>query len=485
MNSNYRIFVAGLTLGVALTAVAAGCGKFKRSALVVREPAAPGESSLSYTPPPRPSQTELVSMLSGDAGSMITVMLTPKVNKIRDGVYLAIGYDLGSVAMIETSEGLVIVDSTTREEAARKILAEFRKITRAPIRYIIYTHFHPDHTQGAAVFREPGTKIIATESFLYWNDYQNRLLGQHHLRSRSTQAGVVANEYGFDIPMNPMRGLGLKPEIIPPDITFKDTYEFSLGGKIFKLFATAGETEDHLAIWMPAERTLFVGDLYYHSFPNLSTPMLESRPVQGWIASLDKFIALQPDFLVPQHTSALAGRELIAEHLTNYRDAIKYVHDETVRAINEGKTVDEAAAEIKLPDHLAQQPYLGEYYGRVSWSVRGIYHGYKGWYDGLGTGLNPLPPEHRARELVALAGGADKILARAIALQAQGEHQLCAELCDVAIAANPADRLAHRIKAESMIHLAYGLHNLNCVGFYRSAFSLEMKAAGGPPNREK
>jgi alkyl sulfatase BDS1-like metallo-beta-lactamase superfamily hydrolase len=245
--------------------------------------------------------------------------------------------------------------------------------------------------------------------------------------------------------------------------------------------ATAGETEDHLAMWMPEDRILFAGDLYYHSFPNLSTPMLESRPVQGWIDSLDRFLELRPAYLVLGHTESLAGADLIAEHLTNYRDAIKYVHDETVRAINEGKTVDEAAAEIKLPDRLADQPYLRELYGRVSWSVRGIYHGYKGWYDGKGTGLDPLPPTFAARELVGLAGGSDKVLARAIELQGAGEHQLAAELCDTVIAANPDDRLAHRIKAESMRYLAFGKANLNCIGFYNSAFSMEMKAAGEAP----
>jgi hypothetical protein len=55
----------------------------------------------------------------------------------------------------------------------------------------------------------------------------------------------------------------------------------------------------------------------------------------------------------------------------------------------------------------------------------------------------------------------------------------------VVIAANPSDKLAHRIKAASMQYMAYGFNNLNCFGFYRSAYSTEMKAAGEPPRSEK
>jgi len=92
--------------------------------------------------------------------------------------------------------------------------------------------------------------------------------------------------------------------------------------------------------------------------------------------------------------------------------------------------------------------------------------------------LAPLPPSYCARETVVLAGGADKILARAIALQEEGEHQLVCELCDIVIDANPEDRLAHVIKASSLDAMAYTGGNLNMFGFYRSAAALERQAAG-------
>jgi alkyl sulfatase BDS1-like metallo-beta-lactamase superfamily hydrolase len=290
--------------------------------------------------------------------------------------------------------------------------------------------------------------------------------------------GNAEPDYAFPLPVkSPYLGKGKLPEVMMPTITFDEDYSFTLGGKRFELFHTRGETEDHLAVWMPDEKALHVGDLHYMSFPNLAGVMLEARPVRGWIKSLTRFIELQPDYLILGHTKSLKGRDLIQEHLKNYREAIQYVHDETVRYINDGKAVEEAVAEIKLPPHLEKQPYLDGLYGRVDWSIRDIYHAYAGWYDGRGSNLNPLPPEYRAREIVALVGGADKILARAIELQKNGEHQLCAELCDIVIAANPKDKLAHVIKAYSMQYLSFSSTNLLCIGLYRSAYSIEMKAA--------
>lgn len=474
MSRKILLFATGVVLGVLIGLF---FSYFQLSApdLVVREPAVPGESRIEYVPPPPPRVP--VSMIK-DGLPMLLSMLTKKVEPVTQDIYLASGYALGNVGVVATSEGLVIIDTTESVEAAREILAEIEKITKQPVHTIIYTHYHPDHTQGTAAFYKEGVRIIATRDLVEWLHYQNDLLGPHHLRSRATQAGGAAPEFAFDLPVdrNPFRAIGKQVEVIMPTVTFEKEYSFELGGKRFELFHTLGETQDHLAVWLPDQQALFPGDLYYRSFPNLSTPMLESRPIRGWIASLSRFIELKPEHLIPGHTEALSGAKKIAIHLTNYKKAIQHVHDETVRCINAGKTVDEAVAEIHLPPDLASLDYLDEVYGRVAWSVRGIYPGYKGWYDGYGTGLNPLPPLYSARELVQLAGGADLVLKRAIELQRKGEHQLAAELCDVVITANPKDKLAHRIKAASMRALAYSFKNLNSFGFYRSAHALHMQA---------
>lgn len=458
--------------------VTAQCIAIGKGKVFVREPETPQESSLNYAPPPPPKYPlEAVKEVS-----LLKSTFTPKVVKVADDIYQAQGFALANVQMVVTKEGVVIIDTTESTESAKEILEHFRKITDKPIRYIIYTHTHLDHTQGASVFLEEGTQVIATRASLDYINMKYGWLGEYEIRSRRNQAGLASPEFARELPLkSPLRGLGVVSDIIWPTITFEEEYSFELGGKKFELYHTQGETPDHLMVWLPQQKALFCGDLYYASFPNLSSPMLESRPVKEWYESLERMIAMKPEYLLPGHTDALIGAEVISETLSNYSKAIRYVFEEAVRGINEGKTADELANTIKLPDELAKLPYLKEYYGRVDWSVRGIYRGLTGWYDGHGTGLIPLPPSLKAREIVKLAGGADKILARAIELQKAGEHQLACELCDIVISANPNDKLAHLIKAYSLDYLGIANFNLNTFGFYRSAASLERQSAGVKP----
>ena len=104
------------------------------------------------------------------------------------------------------------------------------------------------------------------------------------------------------------------------------------------------------------------------------------RDTLQWVAALDLMLDLKPDLMVPQHTRPLSGEEKIQETMTAYRDAIQFVHDQTVRFMNKGLSGRETAEVVRLPDHLASRPYLTEYYGTVEWSVKAVYHGYLGWF---------------------------------------------------------------------------------------------------------
>ena len=441
---------------------------------VVRKPAAPGESTISYTPPPPPR----MAVESLNRLRELKKEFSPKVEEVTPNIFLARGYSLGSIAMVITNEGLVIIDTTGNPAVAEDIFAKFRKITDQPVRYIIYTHGHLDHVYGTPVFMEEGTEVIATNAAVEFLKRQDVWLKEHHLRSRENQAGRTAAEHAtkplFKTPFPPQHNRTL----IWPTITFDEQYIFELGGIRFELTHTVGETPGHLMVWVPNEKALFPGDMYYSSFPNLSTPMLESRPVKQWYEWIDHMVALEPEYVIPSHTRALKGSSEVQDVLKHHGKAIRYVYEETLNAINEGKTVDEAVQSIHLPGSLVSRWHLQEVYGRVDWSVRGIYRNEVGWYDGRGTGLSPLPTSYHSRELVRLSGGSDKILQRAIELQKSGEHQLACELADVVIAANPNEKTARVIKASSLDYIGVQSGNLNTFGFYRSAAAQERQWAG-------
>ena len=95
-----------------------------------------------------------------------------------------------------------------------------------------------------------------------------------------------------------------------------------------------------------------------------------------------------------------------------------------------GFTIDELAASVKLPDHLAEKPYLREYYGRVEFAVRAYFVGTLGWFDGNPTSLSPLAPKDEAAKIIALAGGAANVLAAAQKAHEDGDYQWALELAD-------------------------------------------------------
>src|SRR5262249_35128656 len=139
--------------------------------------------------------------------------------------------------------------------------------------------------------------------------------------------------------------------------------------------------------------------------------------------------------VLPSHGPPIRGRDEVKRRLTQYRDAILYVHDTTVRGMNDGKDVFTLMREIKLPPALE----VGEGYGKLIWSIRGIYEGYAGWFDGNASTMYETPVAAVYPELVKLSGGPDAVAASAQAVATTDPVRALA-LTDVALAADPSHR---------------------------------------------
>src|SRR5262249_10227339 len=145
-------------------------------------------------------------------------------------------------------------------------------------------------------------------------------------------------------------------------------------------------------------------------FPNLYTLRgTQPRWALDYVQSLNKVLALEPEILLPSHGLPVHGRDVIARRLKRYRDAVQYLHDEVVKGMNAGKDVYTLMREVKSPAHLD----LGEVYGKVSWSVRGIYEGYAGWFDPKPATMYETPASAVYGDVVKLAGGPGAIARRA------------------------------------------------------------------------
>lgn len=397
----------------------------------------------------------------------------PEFLKVTDRVYCATGYALGNVIYILTDKSVVVVDTTETQSAARATLEEFRKVSQLPISYIIYTHHHGDHINGAKVFKDKTTKIIAQKRFVQELATYNQLR-PYNRRLNIIQFGISLppTERGVRVAVNPNRDGVTKQEesgFLPPDILFDEKYSFEEGGIPFELYHTMGETFDHLMVWMPQEQILLPGDLFYDSFPMLSSPMKPDRPVQEWAESLERMRQFQPSVLVPSHTKPIKGRAEIDLTLANYARAIRYVHDETVKGINAGLTLEQMRQQIRLPEELARLPYLKPAYGRVEWSVNGIYRKYTGWYDFNPTHLNPGSVSTFHQALLEASGGSANLVKRSQRALRDNQPQLALEITDVILDTEPNNREAQVVRVKALRKLAEISINTVEPNVYRSA----------------
>jgi alkyl sulfatase BDS1-like metallo-beta-lactamase superfamily hydrolase len=407
---------------------------------------------------------------------------TKEIITVTDGVHVAVGYALANAILIESDDGVIIVDTLESVEAALPVKEAFDKITSKPVKAIIYTHNHADHIFGATVFAgDDAPDVYSHETTLYYIDRILSII-------RPTIYKRSMRQFGTLLPEGDLVNAGIGPRLvydmtkttglIRPNKTFSgDRLDLEIAGVKLELFLAPGETNDQIAIWLPEKKTLLCADNYYKSFPNLyAIRGTAYRDVNKWVTSIDTMRALRPEYLVPGHTRPVTGADRIYETLTNYRDAIQFVHDQTVRHMNMGLTPDEIVERVKLPPHLASLPYLHEYYGTVAWSIRAVYNGYIGWFDGNPTNLFPLSPLERARRFAGIAGGKEKILEEAETAVSGGDYQWALELTDYLIVLEPGMKQAEHLKARSLRALGQGQIAATARNYYLTrALELEGK----------
>ena len=245
----------------------------------------------------------------------------------------------------------------------------------------------------------------------------------------------------------PMQGLGAG--FLPPTHFIEAECDIDLDGVQARLIFAPGETADHMMVWLPEQRILFPGDNWYYSFPNLyAIRGTAYRDFIAWANSLDLIAGLGAEVMAPGHTNPVFGAEQVQEVVTSTRDAIMHVVSHTAAGMNAGQSMDDIAATISLPDHLVDKPWLGEFYGKLSWSARAYAVGTLGWYDGNTTHLGGLSSRSRAEKIAALAGGIEGLWD---VLKNDDDPQWKLEVCDHLIA---LDEPAQAQKAELLTTLS-------------------------------
>lgn len=399
-----------------------------------------------------------------------------RVVRVADNVYTAVGFSVSNVSMIVGNDGVVIVDTGMMLTDADRIATEFRKHSDKPVKAIIFTHSHGDHTRGAAAFLgNERPQIWAHENF--GSEARPLVAG-----GVTFQAVRGARQAGFKLPPEERINNGVAPvrypkrggrafasgnETKPTHFLKGDRQPINVAGIELELVSSPGETNDQLFVWYPAGKVLFAGDNFYRSFPNLyairGTP---NRSVRVWAESLGKLADHDAVALVGGHTNPILGASEVKQVVNDYRDAVQFIHDKTVEGMNKGLTPDELVEYVQLPESLASKDYLQPFYGHPEWGVRSVFSGYLGWFDGNPTNLFRLSPESEAERVVKLAGGADKLLKAAKDALATDDNQWAAQLADHLLAINKDNSGARQIKAAALTNLARNMVNATARNYY-------------------
>ena len=415
-----------------------------------------------------PNQNEDLKYLAQD--------FREKIYTPHENIKVAVGYGLANSILVLGKSQSLVVDTMGGIETASRVIADLDIPSDKPLTTLAYTHFHADHTLGAQAFVDQFSieNVISHETTVAeirdFFGIKRDLISERSLKmfgsilqekDKTSSSGIgIKLETGIDT-----------PGYIKPTITFSDFYSHDLDGLEVQFFHAPGETDDQLFVWIPEYKALMPGDNIYKAFPNIYTIRGTTyRSFKSWYSSLEKMMALEPEILIPSHGTPINGKEEISRVLSNYRDAIKYVHDQMMRNLNSGSSPIEAARKIKLPENLAQDPHLFELYGTIEWSARNLFNGYFGWFDGNPTNLYPFTKEEYSEKLLTLIPE-EQLISELDNALAEEDSQWALYISDLLIDSGKVSEQILAKKAAALKNLGDSAYNPNAVSFYRSTYA--------------
>ncbi|NCC39887.1 MAG: MBL fold metallo-hydrolase [Gammaproteobacteria bacterium] len=393
-----------------------------------------------------------------------------EVLRVTDGVYVARGFNRDNPTLIIGPSGLIVVDPGESIDGAQQAKDAFNAhldniFDKRPVKAIIYTHHHDCHINGASVFADERTEIIAHENLMrslfsewYGQVFPSRVEGGLKMSGILFQDAPVEQGEGWYAGYVLAGKNFIGPSgFLPPTIRVKDRLDTMIAGVRLTLISAPGETDDVILVWLPQKQVLIQIGILYEAFPALTTMRgSRQRDPLDYVESLKICRSLEPEYLVALHgpNPITSGKENVRQYLTNFSDAIQFMHDQTIQYLNQGFTPGEIKDLLELPPHLAQSPYLQETYGRKDWNIYHIFRFYRGYYTGAVRDLFPQSPLSEARLSAELAGGVDALAGKAQSALAAGELEWALRLADDVLLLDEWNDAAFETKKAAMLALA-------------------------------
>ena len=373
--------------------------------------------------------------------------LIGEAEEVSDGVAFVPSF--ANVSALRTDDGLVLVD-TGSQPLAEHVHRTLRTWDATPLHTAVYSHGHIDHVFGVPVWEaEAADKGWAAPTVVAHEALPARF-DRYVLTAGYNE---VVNQRQFGMP-----DLRWPRDYRYPDRTYRGSLDLSVGGLDLALRHCRGETDDHTYTWIPERKVLCCGDLFIWASPNAGNPQKVQRYPKEWAVGLREMAALGAEVMLPGHGVPVLGAERIREALTASAELLEHLHDATVAMMNEGARLDDIVHTVRAPQHLLDKPYLRPVYDEPEFVVRNVWRLYGGWWDGDPSHLKPAPAAALAAELASLAGGAEVLARRSVALADAGDLRLAGHLAELAWQADPhspgvraarADVFTRRVAAEA------------------------------------
>ena len=373
--------------------------------------------------------------------------------EVADGIWQVRGFDLANMTIIRSNSGWIIVDPLTGAEAAKAALALVtEKLGQRPVVAVIYTHSHVDHFGGvlgvvsAADVAAGKVAIIAPEGFLEHAVSENVIAGPAMLRRASYMFGALLPRGATGHVSSGLGPMGTPGTygLIPPTDSIKATGDTRTVDGVEMVFQVTPNTEApaEMNFYLPAWKALCLAENANGTMHNLLTPRgALVRDAKGWA---DYLLAARRRWggetavLFTSHFWPRWGKAEIGDYILRHAQAYAFVHNESVRLMNQGLNAVEIGEAIKLPPPLATAWFNRPNYGSLKFNARAVYQRYLGAFDGDPANLDPLPRGDLALRLVAQMGGAKKVLAAGKAAAAKGDDRWAATLLSTLVRAAPA-----------------------------------------------
>jgi alkyl sulfatase BDS1-like metallo-beta-lactamase superfamily hydrolase len=405
--------------------------------------------------------------------------------ELTDGVYQVRGLDLSNMSLVETDTGVIVIDTLMSDETAAAALALYRKHRGdRPVKALIITHSHADHYGGSAGVADADTPVYAPSGFLAHAVSENVYAGA----AMSRRAAYI---YAADLPAGPAgqigAGLGMATSngtisLLAPTVDVTHTGQEAVIDGVRVIFQVTPGTEApaEMNFFFPDQRALCMAENATHTLHQILTLRgAEVRDARAWSRYMGEAVRLfgaDTDVVFASHHWPTWGTERITAFLTQQRDTYAYMHDQTLRRMNQGQIGTEIAEEFALPPALDRVWSVRGYYGSFSHNVKAIYQRYLGWYDGNPAHLWSYPPEQEATRYVEFMGGAAQVLDKARKSLAEGDLRWTATVTSHVVFADPANAEARELLATALEQLGHGAEN----GLWRNIYLRGAEELRGP-----